>query len=254
MKQIRTFLLAILTAGTAAVYGQTDIKETLTKAEQCYAAQDYRCAADGFKSAVDAGNASSQLYYNLANAHFKLGNIAYSILYYEKALVLAPADEEITANLQIARSHQVDKIEILPEFVLTTWFRSIAGWMSSDGWAYLAVSLFALFIGSLSLYIFSATPDYRKIGFFAAFAFLVFFGTSAYMASWRKSEILSSGMAIIINASVTIKSAPDSTGTDLMVVHEGMKVQTFNVVGDWTEVKLPDGSVGWMMTADFAAI
>lgn len=254
MTRIHTFIITAIIFCSLAVHGQESMQDSLRKADTCYAAQDFSCSAELYESVVAAGYSSPTLYYNLGNSHFKLGNIAYSILYYEKALVLDPSDEAIIANLNIARSHQVDKIEILPEFALRTAVKSVAAWFSSDTWAYTAVGVFALFIGALSLYVFSSSSKWRKIGFFAAFILIAVFSTSAYMASWRKTKILNNRTAIIVTPSVTIKSAPDISGTDLLVVHEGMKVQTFKSVGSWTEVKLPDGSIGWMQNSDFIAI
>ena len=46
--------------------------------------------------------------------HYKLNDIANSIYYYEKALLLNPNSETINNNLVFAQNMLIDKIEILP--------------------------------------------------------------------------------------------------------------------------------------------
>ena len=40
----------------------------------------------------------------------------------------------------------------------------------------------------------------------------------------------------------------DASGTDLFVLHEGTKVSVRSTLGDWSEIALEDGNVGWMPT------
>ena len=45
---------------------------------------------------------------------------------------------------------------------------------------------------------------------------------------------------------VTVKSSPDASGTDLFILHEGTKVSIKSKLGDWNEIEMEDGNVGWM--------
>ena len=52
-----------------------------------------------------------------------------------------------------------------------------------------------------------------------------------------------------ILASVTVKSTPNQSGTDLFILHEGRKVIIKdNTMKEWKEIKLEDGNVGWVPT------
>jgi SH3-like domain-containing protein len=46
---------------------------------------------------------------------------------------------------------------------------------------------------------------------------------------------------------VTVKSSPSEKGTNLFVIHEGLKVRVTDKLGDWLEVRLADGNKGWLM-------
>ena len=49
--------------------------------------------------------------------------------------------------------------------------------------------------------------------------------------------------------SVTVKSTPNQSGTDLFILHEGRKVIIKdNTMKEWKEIKLEDGNVGWVPT------
>jgi SH3-like domain-containing protein len=52
--------------------------------------------------------------------------------------------------------------------------------------------------------------------------------------------------AVIFNPLVNGKSSPDSSGTDLFVLHEGTKVSVGEKVGEWYEIRLSDGNKGWI--------
>ncbi|MBL7112989.1 MAG: hypothetical protein ISS19_13710, partial [Bacteroidales bacterium] len=52
--------------------------------------------------------------------------------------------------------------------------------------------------------------------------------------------------AIIISPSVTIKSSPDESGTELFQLHEGTRITIVDELAGWREIKLADGNVGWL--------
>lgn len=78
------------------------------------------------------------------------------------------------------------------------------------------------------------------------FAICIF---SNIFASKQKAELLNRDSAIIIAPSVTVKSTPNQSGTDLFILHEGRKVMIKdNTMKEWKEIRLEDGNVGWVPT------
>lgn len=72
---------------------------------------------------------------------------------------------------------------------------------------------------------------------------------SKYICSEQKSELINHDNAIIMAPSVTVKSTPNQSGTDLFILHEGRKVIIKdNTMKEWKEIKLEDGNVGWVPT------
>ena len=60
--------------------------------------------------------------------------------------------------------------------------------------------------------------------------------------------------AIVFSPSVTVRSSPDESGTDLFLIHEGTKVMIEDTLGIWTEIKLEDGNKGWLYSSDIEKI
>ena len=63
-----------------------------------YNESNYSEAIKKYEQILSTEMHSSELYFNLANAHYKLNHIAPSVYYYEKALQLNPNDSEIKQN------------------------------------------------------------------------------------------------------------------------------------------------------------
>jgi SH3-like domain-containing protein len=46
---------------------------------------------------------------------------------------------------------------------------------------------------------------------------------------------------------VAVKSSPSDSGKDLFVLHGGTKVKVIDSVGDWYEIRIADGNMGWIL-------
>ena len=101
--------------------------EILAAANQAYQEGAYQDAIEAYSAVQSGGYNSPGLEYNLGNAWFKSGNLARAILHWERALALAPGDDDTIANLELARSITVDAVEPLPTFWL---FDLVSRWVS----------------------------------------------------------------------------------------------------------------------------
>ena len=229
---------------TAVVWGQ----ELLNQANESYSREDYKKAAELYEKVLQDEGISSDLYYNLGNAYYKDKQYAKAILNYERALLLSPGNEDARFNLNMANSHITDKIEPVGSFFLTGWIHSLINTLSSNSWAILGIISFLLFIVGIYLYFFTRNVLLRKIGFFAGLLLLLVSIFSNSFASEQKDKITERNEAIVFAPTITIKSSPAESGTDLFVLHEGTKVKLLDKVGDWSEILLADGNRGWIPT------
>lgn len=222
--------------------------EDATKAEgdSAYMKNDYASAIQIYEALLNRGEAAD-IYYNLGNSYYKAGDIAKAILNYERALLLQPGNGDIRANLEIARSKTVDKVEPVPEIFFVSWTKSLINSMSVDSWAVCGVVCFILLIVSLYLFIFSKQIVLKKAGFISGIVFLAVTILANVFANQQKDELTNRNSAIVINPSVTVRSIPSESGTSLFILHEGHKVGVKDgSMKDWKEIRLEDGKVGWV--------
>ena len=203
---------------------------------------------------IDQGYVSSGLYYNLANAFFKLNDIPSAILYYEKALKLNPKDEDINFNLRLANSRIIDKIEPVPEFFLKKWWKQIVHIMGPDQWARLGIVIFVSILVLLSVFFLSRSVILRKTAFWTGMILLVIFVFSMYTGYYGHQELKKEHDGIIFTPTVTVKSSPTDNSVDLFVIHEGTKVRILDDLEGWTEIRIANGSVGWVKKGDYKPI
>lgn len=216
------------------------------KANEAYKKELYQEAVEGYQSLIDSGWSSAGLFYNAGNAYFKTGQIPAAILYYEKALKLKPGDEDIAYNLQVANNMIVDKIEPVPELFYKKWWRGFYQLFPADTWAWLTVIFFWLSLTLGLFFLLAVSRPVRKTVFFGALGFLILFAVSLTMSISKHHYEISHQSAIVFTPTVTVKSSPSPNSVDLFVVHEGTKVGLRDRVGDWYEIKIASGSVGWL--------
>lgn len=247
----KTLLLGLLLGWFLPLCAQ---ESTLKEAEEAYAKEDYTQAIELYESVLKSYGESAMVYYNLGNAYYKAGKVAPAILNYERALLLNPGDSDTRFNLQVARQKTVDKIEPIGEFFLTRWIGTVEDVYSADGWAKWGVASFVLFIGCLVLFFFSKWIRLKKIGFFAGICFLLISLVANLFADSQQDKLLHRADAIVFASTVTVKSSPDASGTDLFILHEGTKVTIKSTLGEWSEIQLEDGNVGWMPSKEIEQI
>ena len=219
---------------------------TKSEGDSAYIRNDFASAIQIYESLLRKGEAAD-VYYNLGNSYYKVNEIAKAILNYERALLLQPGNGDIRANLEIARSKTVDKVETVPEVFFVTWTKALINSMSVDAWAVCGVVSFLLLIVSLYFFIFSKQVVLKKVGFITGIVFLIVVVMTNVFAFKQKKELLNRDSAIIMNPSVTVRSTPSENGTSLFILHEGHKVNIKDdSMKDWKEIRLEDGKVGWV--------
>lgn len=239
-------IYGILVALLVCINIQANENFELIKAEEAYAASDYDKALEIYKSVLDKGYESADLYYNVANCFYRKGELAPSILNYERALRIDPSHEDAKHNLSLVESKTVDNIDTLGRVFLVDWWNSFSNLTSADSWAFISIVLFIITLVSLSVYIFVRKIWVRKLGFSVAVIALFFTIISFCSAYTRYNVETSKNQAIVFSQTVTIKSSPDNSGNNLFILHEGTKVNIKSRLGEWVEIITSDGNSGWL--------
>lgn len=245
MRKISFFIIFLLS------FVQFVQAESFTKADadKAYQENKYAEAIKMYENILATQGESAVVYYNLGNSYFKEKNMAKAVLNYERALLLNPGDADIRFNLDMARSKTVDQITPATEVFIVTWINSLTNMQSERGWAKIGIVSFICLLVGLALYIFSKRLFVRKIGFIGAVVLLVVTVCANLFARQKKNELMDRTGAIVMSPTVTVKSTPDESGTELFVLHEGTKVFVEdNSMKGWKEIRLEDGNKGWIPT------
>ncbi|MBE6267842.1 MAG: tetratricopeptide repeat protein [Bacteroidales bacterium] len=249
---MKKFIYTIMFAALSlAVSAQTD----KIAADSAYVKGDYKAAIEIYESLVANNGESADVYYNLGNAYYKNENIAKAVLNYERALLLNPDDEDIRFNLELARSKTVDKVAPEYKFFLMEWLEGIINLLSISAWSILAVVSFVVMLLTLLLFLFGKSVSTKKTGFIIAL-FSLFITIFANLSALHRYHYLTErNDAVIMEPSVTAKSTPSNSGTELFVIHEGRKVKiSDDSMREWTEIELEDGNKGWIPSSSLERI
>jgi tetratricopeptide (TPR) repeat protein len=224
--------------------------EIVVQGNQAYQEGDWEGAIRAYESVLEAGYTSAGLEYNLGNAYFKAGDLGRSILHWERALVLSPGAADTRANLELARSLTADAVEPLPTFWL---FAVIDWWIDLLPRALLVTLVGAAWLtlaAGVIVRIWARGEAAARAGTWVAVggaAVALLLGSTLLV---RELGIGRAERAIIMDEAVAVRSAPaEDDDLTLFEVHEGTRVRIDQRTGEWAEVVLDDGKVGWVPVA-----
>lgn len=221
--------------------------EIVARGNQAYQDGDFQAAIEAYEAVRESGFRSGGLEYNLGNAYFKAGDLGRAILHWERALELSPGDPDVQANLELARSLTVDAVEPLPRFWLTAFLSWWAG-LLPRGWLLGVVAFGWLAVtGGVVIRILGRAGWPTTLGTWTTVGgtvLLLVFGPSLFV---RETGVGVPERGVILADAVSVHSEP-SADDDLTLfeIHEGTRIRIDRRAGEWVEVVLDDGKVGWV--------
>ncbi len=242
MKKFALYLTALL---FSVAVQATDANSFYTKGNKEYENGKYPEAVLSYTEALKFRK-TPELYYNLGNAYYKTNQLGQAILHFEKALLLKPDFEQARENLSLCNSRIVDKIDNSARKNLSSFWFSIRqetgvpvfGAMTLISWI-LSAALFAVFIVS-------SGSALKKIGFFSGSFFLLVSFFLLYLTLSTQSELQNNKWAIVTTDKVDALTEPNTKSQITFVIHEGTKVHVNSRNGNWMEIQLENGGVGWV--------
>lgn len=254
MNKIFSILLVWAFALNVAYAEVIDPATLVAEAQLAYEQGNYGEAVQRYEVLVEAFNGSPDLYYGLGNAYYKQQDYSHAILNYERCLRRDPRNADARANLELAQLNCVDKIDAIQPIIFVTWSNAVRDLFSANTWGRMSVFFFILFLCGFGIYFFIRKVSLRKIGFYGAIVMIVLCAVSMFYANAQAGIQTSHDHAIVMAPTVTVRSTPAESGTQLLIIHEGLKVRIRQELSGWSEIELSDGNVGWMPTAQLEVI
>lgn len=234
-----------------------------------YEKGDFDGAIRRYRALVDEGVEQAGLYYNLANAHYKAGELGRAVLNYERALRIAPRDRDARENLALLRSQLRDKqfvreqnrvvaavvwlhhnlttremLALASTFYLLSCLLAIV-FVFRDSAPVSAVYRRLSVVSPGRLAGFSRSQDLLAAVVVAALLF-VSTGASAFGKWTRESRGVS---AVVLDPEVPVYSGPMEDATLQFKVHEGTVLRIDDERKGWMRIELPGGLSGWTVAS-----
>jgi len=207
-------------------------------ANEAYQNGKYEEAKVDYLQLVHAGQYSADLFYNLGNVWFKMGDQGRAILNYQRALLLNPGLDEARSNLRavlkiVGNDDQPafrDRLEAYADFF--PLIASVAFWTCA----------------------FSFLLAWRKRGRFTVFWLrlgivtgLIFLSGGA-VCVWIGPGAKDPNRALIIDSASDLKYGPAISARSVESLQIGEQVRLLSERGDWTFCRASTGSLGWILT------
>lgn len=267
MKRAITYILFIVMV-TAMLPSTLFAADSRTTAEAywqegiaAYESRNYDDAIDSFRQIVLLGEASADVYYNLANAYFKRGQqptlsrpfsggeLGHAVLNYHRALKLNPAMEDARYNLELAVDHTNDTDGVPQSFIATLW-HSLRNAMTTNGWTITSIVMLACALTLVMIYLLSERIAVRKACFFSALVVALVFTVSTLLATSSHYAAINDTRAVVLCGDTTpVHASPDSASKIIRQPSQGVTVRISRSLGEWSEIIFADGEKGWIRSS-----
>ena len=243
MKKI--IYICLLLALPLSIMAQETVEYTKKQGDEAYADARYTDAITIYESVLAKQGASLSLYYNLGNAYYRNNQPGKAILNYERALRIDANDEDAKANLEFVQSRIVDKIPQDEVPFYKKWGNTIAGIFSQNVWAIIGI---ITFVGMLVAAFFYYFRNIRRAVLLVTIILCLLITIIANISAYSLNSYDASDEAVIMDEMVIVKSSPDSSGTELTKIHEGLKVKIIDEIVDWVKIEADNGNsvTGWV--------
>jgi len=249
---MKTFTILFLCCFSVLGFSQNN--QLFEEANALYNDSKYAEAIDKYESILNGSKHSTELYFNLGNANYKLNNIAPSIYYFEKALQLNPNDKDTLNNLAFAQNMTIDAIDKVPEVGFSRILKNVVNTFNSDTWAKISIAGVFVFVLLFLMYHFSYTSSKKRIAFVISVFSLIVACFSIAMAFQKEGLNKKDNPAIVFAQESRVKADPNQTSEEVFRLHEGTKIQVLEAYEDWNKIQLSDNSIGWIPSKDIKVL
>jgi tetratricopeptide (TPR) repeat protein len=214
---------------------------------------DYAAAAAAYEQLDRQHVISSDLYYNMGVTYFRQSQLGRAIWSFERALVVAPDDEDARFNLAQARKladqHAHDKLEGAEREPL--WSRAVTYLGPSTEMVLFSV----LYVGFFALLLLRRhSAEDSRLAVTAGASIL---GVGALLAGLLlvgRTNLDRIPFAVVLPDSVAVKEGSDDNFRTSFQVHGGLRVRILEHEQDWLHVRLANGLEGFVHAEDVGTL
>jgi tetratricopeptide (TPR) repeat protein len=191
-------------------------------------------ARDQYETLARSGPWTANLFYNLGDTYFRLGEFGRAALQFERALAMDPGHPEARANLAVA--HHRSGAKLWP----SSWLDHVFPRIRTD--VYVLVASIAGWAAVACLAGLALGKSRSSLGLFACALGLV--TGYAALGIWHLERGRS--VAIITAPSLPARLAPADAAGVVETLNAGSQVRVLSERGEWTYCELPGNRRGWV--------
>ena len=242
MKRVNLLLLVILIS--SELFAQ-DVAALFEQGNAAYNGGNYALAVEKYEAILAQKQHSAALYFNLGNTHYRLGNVAESVYYFEQAKKMQPLDKAIRNNADFASNMTLDAIEELPQTQLEALQQNILVSFSLNQWAKIVLYFVWMTFVFFVFYRFSQKIQFKRLFFVLGCIFLLVTIVSFALTQIKQKEEKQI-KAVVFNQEIEIWAEPNKRADILFLLHEGTTLEVLSELEGWSKIKLANGSEGWV--------
>ncbi|MDQ3142351.1 MAG: tetratricopeptide repeat protein [Bacteroidota bacterium] len=213
-----------------------DVDQALT----FYSEGKYKESLQEWKELLNNGAKGEDIYYNMGNTYFKLGEYPEAILFFEKALVWNPYCTSCKKNLQLSNEALGIEYVQFPEFIVIKWIKNLLGYFNPLVW----FILFSVFTsGSIILWrnIFQLPNGIIKYKVFFSVCAMLFL--LAYF--WRNQYVNHQNKVVVIKQTPLYISPDENSATKSELI-PGIVLRAKDNLKGWVKVETMEYESGWI--------
>ena len=206
--------------------------------------EKYDYALDAYSAILEQVE-HPDLYFNMGNTFYRLGDVGKAVWAYEKGLQFSPRQKDLNHNLDIVNTRVQDRIEMPQGYFFIEWYSSLKNQYTLQD---------LIVWGGLMILLFSLAGFFKEFGILdMVFAgrtqifFLILTVVIHGLALDKYWELSDREEGVVVSSVVNVRSAPvDRDEKVIFRIHEGLKVDIAQSQPGWFEIILLDGKKGWI--------
>ena len=219
---------------------------TLQAANNAYQEQDYETAIDRYEQLIQQGYTSVALYHNLGNAYFRSEAYARAVLYYRRALRIAPRDQQLLQNLRLAQLELPGTVvSIKKSNVVASWL-AVQERLSTKAWSIIGIVLLWIGLAGIARWQFGKNRQQRKVGFIGGIIVLLLCLLPFAFAYGRAQQAFFRKEAVVMVDESQLRVAPELESPKVQKAFKGDVVRILDQLNTWYKVRMSDTTEGWL--------
>ncbi len=219
---------------------------TPSAGEECYKNGEYAKALEEYNKYLDRGIQNEELYLNIGNCYYRMGDFGKSLLYYRRGWFLDPSNENILNNISLFKK------EVSNPNPFISFLSKIIDRISLRVFSYLLILSFSLLVIIVAIRLIQTVKLINfPTNFFLILAGLFFVFSLTGFSIWYGR--VKSKWVVTIETTMAY-SGPNEEFKELMRVDKAEEGSLVREDGGWWLVHFRSGEGGWIDSTTAALV